>query len=404
MSATQIGKTTACALWLLARAWVQPGSLNWWAAPTYKDTDTGFERLVRFAQTAGIYVSHNVTKRLLWLTNGSVIEARSWERPETIGAATVHNMVVDEAGELTVLAWAKLAARRSATLGPVRFIGNPGATGSAFWQICQQTIEREGAGDPGVRFIQWTWRDRARCLPQAAREAYVRFVEQQKRDLPPSEYRQLYEAEWGTPDDAIFGEVIDELFSVERDATPHRGHSYIVGWDIGIERDNTVGAPLCLTCFTIADIIVAPRGLASRLKDFIADNTKRWNGATGVIETNGPGGPMFHEVTALWPRTQKWWTDNTSKRSAVFELLRRARNAALTICNDKATVQEFRTFRSQQSKSGLWTFAGQKGGKDDRVMACLIAVGAATSGAAAMLEMMRDQLATPPASPKDEGR
>ncbi|MCI0408272.1 MAG: hypothetical protein L0191_06875, partial [Acidobacteria bacterium] len=46
ISATQIGKTFACACWLLAWLWVHPRRLGWWVAPTLEQAREGYNTLI----------------------------------------------------------------------------------------------------------------------------------------------------------------------------------------------------------------------------------------------------------------------------------------------------------------------------------------------------------------------
>ena len=395
VSATQIGKTTACACWSLAQAWQRPGSRGWWTAPTYSQAETGYDRIKSLARSAGV-LGHHVDHRLrLTLSQGSVIEAKSWERDDNLLGTTIHHLVVDEAGLLTRQARAIIASRLSGTLGPSRYIGNPTVTGSEFWNLCTQAQEEEESAlkdgrPPRMRLMRWTWRDRAETLEGEGRTIYEAFIETQKQDLFPGEFARLYEAEWSVPEEAVFSDVMDRLFTGDPDPRPHPGHDYLIGWDIGFVNDYTVGAPLCLTCMHVHHVIRTRPGTSRGLAELIRNTCREFNDAAATIEVNGPGRPIFDEVLDLWPDTAPWTTTSANKRGAVFEAVRLARSGGLTLCNDGTMMQEFRVFQSKRSAlTGTWTFQAPDGAKDDIVMAVLIAVGSATSGAAAHVRSLR---------------
>lgn len=205
VSATQIGKTTACALWLLHKCWDKPGSRGWWVAPTYDEATIGFETILQFAECAGFLdptrsrVKHPGGVHRSWgrqrirLCNGSVIQFKSWEREDSLQGRAVHFMVVDEAGSLTETAREKLAARRSGTLGPVRYIGNATHTGSAFWRLCR-LADADTTGH--MRFVRWTWKHRAEALPAKERVKYEEFIEQQREISSEEGFDRLFNAEF----------------------------------------------------------------------------------------------------------------------------------------------------------------------------------------------------------------
>lgn len=193
VSATQIGKTVAGCFWLIAQAWMRPGSLWWWVAPTFHQADVGFDRLLTFVQSAAVYANHHRTKRRIWLINGSLIECRSWEREETLGGPSIHGAVVDEGEHLTISARAKISARRSATLGPLMFLGNASYGLSELWRIWKQA-KADTTGR--MRAISLTWKDRAEVLPPLERAEYEAFIADEANDLPREEHDRLYNAKF----------------------------------------------------------------------------------------------------------------------------------------------------------------------------------------------------------------
>ncbi len=430
VSATQIGKSVACAAWQIARAWSQPGSLNWWCAPTYKQTLPGYRLMKQMLMAAGCLVpgpsGYSDGELILRLNNGgetrlgAIIECRSWERDENLQGPSVHNLVVDEAGLLTSSARAIISSRRSATLGPVRYIGNPGVTGSEFWLLCEQA--KEGEVDPQQpgwwRFMRWPWTVRYEgllAIDPARAAAYKRFIKSEEKAHGPEAFKRWYGADWATPEGAIFASVLDRIAVLPFDPNPHPGHPYTVGWDIGLQSDYSVGLPLCTVCFTITDMKRLRPGSSALLKQEIKEYCHHWNDAEAVIERNGPGDPILDELTGIYPKASGWWTDNSNKRSSVFEIIRRAGETeadgitprpGLTIAPFPAMMNEIRVFQSQQSPTTqTWSFSAPKGAKDDCVMSLIITVGAATSGASMYLRMMERQIAdmkagkTPPEGP-----
>jgi len=406
VSATQIGKTFACACWLLAQAFEHPGTLNWWTAPTKRQARNGYLRMKSIAQSAGLLVrgraGYSDSEMILRLWNGARIECRSWKNPENLQGDSIWALVVDEAGLLTGIARALISSRRSAFLGPARYIGNPSGSGSAFWELHDQAVrlkaEPEWAGYWDT--MTWTWETRYAALRHPLRQlAYRRFIDNERATLLPFEFARLYEAKWGIPEKSIFGAAIAKLEKegklVERDPKPHPGHPYLVAWDVGVTTDYTVGVPLCLKCWTVTDYYRERPGDDHGLEGRMVEYSKRWNEGQMVIERNGLGLIIFGRAARLYKKVQGWQTDNVNKRTAVFEVLNRLGTpGALTLFKDPLMLKELTNYESQQNpKTQVWSFGAPKGGHDDIVMGAVIAVGAATSGAAAYIEMMKRQLA-----------
>ena len=356
----------------------------------------------RIAQSAGILLPgrHGFTdgKMTLRLINGARIECRSWKLPANLQGDSVYATVVDEAGLLTSAARAIISSRRSALLGPARYIGNPAATGSEFWNLHQQATDGKDAGDGYWDVLKWTWKTRYAALAPDQQVRYLRFIEDERKNQAPFHFARLYDADWAVPEKSIFGPVVIKLEKEGRliapDPKPHPGHPYLVAWDIGVTSDYTVGVPLCLKCFTVTDFYRDRPGDTTGLPSKMAEYTGLWNQAQMVVEKNGLGLVIFNDVARLYKKVQGWETDNINKRTAVFEVLSRLDKGGLTIPKIAAMLNELTNYESQQNpKTQTWTFGAPAGAKDDIVMALLIAVGSATSGGAAYIEMMKRQLA-----------
>lgn len=200
MSCTQIGKSRMGAKFLLSLAWVAPWSLFWWCAPVGHQTEPGFREIGTLLRERGVPVktkehpdsagprSHTIWPGVL----NAKIEYRSWEREENLGGSAVDGMVVDEAQELTRRAHGQLSARRSATLGPMLYLGNASYESSEF-NILRRRAESEGPAG-GLYLEAWTWRDYAAVLPPRERALYEAFIKSEFKRLGEEEASRLYEA------------------------------------------------------------------------------------------------------------------------------------------------------------------------------------------------------------------
>jgi hypothetical protein len=113
---------------------------------------------------------------------------------------TIAGAVVDEAGQLTEYAQSAISTRRSATFGPVRYIGNPGPLGGTFYRLCELAQSQSNVlGMDGRRrygFHRWTWRDKMAAMSAERAAEYGSFIEDERSRLASYMFRQMYEAEW----------------------------------------------------------------------------------------------------------------------------------------------------------------------------------------------------------------
>lgn len=221
VSAPQLGKTIVLALWCLIGAYrdAQAG-INlptWWAAPTYGQVDQGMGKLITLARSVGLWRGdRSAPYPRLTLSNGGVIEARSWQDPDNLFGPTVARIAVDEFGFLTPEARAALNSRVAETrvhgLGFMRYAGNVGEIGGeaeAIWQ-------HASSGQPGWAARTWTWRDRMLAAPCSCgingqgteikhshlhestcqRGRYLAHLRDLQATMSEAHFRQLYGAEW----------------------------------------------------------------------------------------------------------------------------------------------------------------------------------------------------------------
>ncbi len=216
VSAPQLGKSAVGAWWLFGCAAEHGRDLRpwWWTSPTYSQAKHGIGLLAHFARSAGLLLSATATFPLrVELTNGAVIEGRSWDRPEGMYGPSVLGIVVDEFGQLTPQAYSAISSRRAETIrqgfGYARYLGNVGpmdGTAHGLWEQAER-------GDAGFECRRWTWRDRAEAhdcgcglpvdlehaqehRPACERGVYVRFIAREAARMGRVQFRSLWEAEW----------------------------------------------------------------------------------------------------------------------------------------------------------------------------------------------------------------
>lgn len=379
VSAAQVGKSFALAAWLLGAAWTDPVRSHpwWWTAPTYGQAVVGFRLVLRLSQSAGIIRGRPITAapQRIALVNGGMIEFRSWEREQNLHGTTIAGGVVDEAGLLTPEAQAAISARRSATLGPLRYIGNPGLVAGPFRKLCSlaERATEEGSDLAGVYSLhKWTWKDKYLALAETnldAARAYETFINQERLSLPEFEFRRLYEAEW-TEDEAAVFRGVHEATSGEMASEPDG--EYQGGVDVAQSQDYLVVA-LVSKKRNRAEYMERWRGVsypqsAIRMKEMQG----KW-GAPFVVEENGPGIALIQELDRLGVRYVPFTTSSQSKQEIILSLAADIQNQRLSLAPMPPLQYELAMYRYSRTPSGLYSYSAPPGEHDDTVMALALA-------------------------------
>ena len=407
VSATQVGKTYALAVWIVVMALTRGNRSHpwWWIAPTFSQIAQGFKLAAAFAGSAGMLAAQPTTSPfpVLRLVNGAEIEFRSWEREQNLAGTTIGGGVVDEAGLLTNEAQGIISTRRSSTLGPLRYIGNPGVVAGPFRRLCALG---EQAAVPGSEWAgtfslhRWTWRDKHAALvetePVKAHE-YERFIEQERRSLPDFEFRRLYEAEW-TEDEAAVFRGLDACVDRSGSGLLAAGtDKFTIGVDVAQSVDYLAAVSYAENARRI-ELRYRVRGIpyaqaAGELKR-IADDL----GAALVVEENGPGVALIQELQRLNVKVVPFTTTAQSKQELILNLAAdvQAGPGRCVIADQAPMPHEFAVYRYSRGPTGLYRYSAPDGEHDDTVMAAALArwgMARPVTGASAYIEFLDRRIA-----------
>lgn len=182
---TKCGKTVACIAWILEKAMQgKRGQSFWWISPVYPQAKVAFRRLKR-GLSEDLYTA-NESELTVTLINGAVISFRSAEKPDNLYGEDVYAAVLDEASRMREEAWFAIRSTLTATRGDVRIIGN--VKGRRNWAYAM--ARRAEGGEP-----EWAY---AKLTAEDAVEAGIieeDEIDQARRQLPESVFRELYFAE-----------------------------------------------------------------------------------------------------------------------------------------------------------------------------------------------------------------
>lgn len=229
-AATKTGKTASHIIWLHE----QPLALNlgagksvWWVAPVFGQAEIAFKRM-KNQITDRNYFKVNESKLLLTLPTGAEIHFKSAERPDNLYGDDVYAAVFDEFTRAREEAWFALRSTLTATQGKCKFIGN--VKGKKNWGYRMAQKAKQG-DDPNYSYHKITAYD-------AAKAGYVTLeeIEQAKRDLPETVFKELYLAEASEDGSNPFGYSFIQLCAIGMSNLP----PVCFGIDLAKSKDWTV--------------------------------------------------------------------------------------------------------------------------------------------------------------------
>jgi hypothetical protein len=371
MSSTQVGKSYALAIGLGIDTYERPSQHPyWWVAPSYKQASVGIDlirELWRPVIRRGPLKSPPYTTEFL---SGGRLEFRTWDDPSNLMGTSIAGGGVDEAGLLTPEAQAAISTRRSATLGRLRYIGNPGMIAGPFRKLCS-LAETDTTGTYSMH--RWTWEDKRNALPLDKAAAYEAFIEQERLSQPEYEFRRLYLAEWTSDEAAVFTNVREctdgSPASLEGD---HGDRQYVLGVDVGQSVDYLVACAMDIGSGR-CDYMERFRGIgypqaAERLK-YIQDRL----GAPMVVEVNGPGVALVQELERRGVAYVPFTTTSQSKQEIILNLAANFQQKRISLAEMPPLQYELEVFRYNRMPSGVYRYEAPAGEHDDTVMALALA-------------------------------
>lgn len=188
---TKVGKTYPGILWLLSEAGRvgKPGRAFWWVAPTHEQAEIAYgrtARMLRQADPSGRFHQSTDVKKRVRLNGLGDLRFKTGEEPDGLYGEDVFAAMMDEFTRQREEAWYALRSTLTATGGRCRFIGN--VKGRKNWGY--RMARRAENGDPDMRYRKLTADHAIKAGIMTPKE-----LEQARRDLPESVFRELYYAE-----------------------------------------------------------------------------------------------------------------------------------------------------------------------------------------------------------------
>jgi len=331
-----------------------------WIAPVYNQCKKVFQELTNASHE--IITKQNKADLTIEFINGSTLQFLSTDNYNTIRGFSFNFMVVDEA------AYVKEEAMNEAVLPTLSAIGKKcliiSTPKSKNWFY---TAYLKGLNEGGD-FI--SFRGISTDNPHISQT----FIDEQSKSLPPEIYRQEYLAEFTDASNDVFT-GIEYVCNINQWDVPTRNRRYYFGVDVGLTNDYSV--------LTIIDEhgrvskVIRVNGLPYEEigKTFI-NELKRYSVASGYVETNGVGRPMYELIHSEIKKTLPFTTTNETKNQGIRNLIYKIQNGELELPDEKLfpyLKQELEAYTYRISANGTMTFSSPSGYHDDCVMSLMFA-------------------------------
>lgn len=364
----RFGKTLAATNELAKNALEHNNTLNWWVAPTYRQTEIAFELLCEALKPV-LAKPPNKSKMRLDLINGSVIECRSAERYENMRGDGPSFVVFDEASKCPKAAWTEVVRPALADKqGRAIFISTPWGR-DWFWELFQR-----GQNDD---FPEW-W---SASFPTTANPFIPeQEVEEARLTLPWMVFAQEFLAEFLDDAATVFRNV--DACATGSFKEPLYGHNYVIGWDVAKYQDYSVFT--VLDCHT-QEVVHVERfngvEYKSQIRHHLLPLVHKYNEAHVIMDITGVGDPLLEEVRSYEIGVEGYYFTNTSKKELVDRAVIVLEQERVTFPPVPALVHELKAFSYEMTKAKNVIYAAPEGEHDDCVISLCLAIWGAKIGA-----------------------
>ena len=330
-----------------------------WVSPVYSQASKVHKELYSAIAQSGIVKNNNFSNNEIEFKNGSTILFRSAERYDNIRGLTCDYGIIDEAAFMKDDAWREAIRPVFAVRGKkVLFISTPKGK-NWFYELYQL-----GRSADNTRYKSYTGSSYE--TPYISQEE----IEDAKRTLPESVFRQEYEANFIDSG----GEVFQNLQSNTFNTWPRPQGKIYCGIDLGKQEDYTV-ATFIDQSGQIVDIYRNNRVEWSQMVREILEKIRKYN-ATTMIEVNSIGDVIFEQVKKQWQDTHPFVTSSKSKNEIIEGLILDMNENTIQIPSEAlfpALVNELETFSYEYNpKTRNIRYGHVPGGHDDTVMSLAI--------------------------------
>jgi hypothetical protein len=374
---SKTGKTFGLVEWLALKAWNNYQSMNWWTAPTYRQSQIAFDLMGKMLPRERIRASKTDRRYELLRTNGdvhSVIEFRSADNPESLRGEGVNNCVIDEAGYWNYDSYVSVMTTLTRTRGNLRIISTPKGR-NWFYDVWMKGWHE----NPDLRKANpeySSYRLPTSCNPHIPRESLIEF----QRSMPHDVYRQEILAEFLEDGAGVFRNIA-AAFEDCWQARPIPGQQYVLGIDWAKHEDYTV---FSLAHRATKKIVHVQRlqGVDWNINIRNAIQLARgWNNALIIMDSTGVGDVPFDQIRGSYASVMGYSISTNASKMALIQKMQFAfergeiKMPSKTDPSSLAKVirREIELYGYEISTSGKLLYSAPDGQHDDYVISAALA-------------------------------
>jgi phage FluMu gp28-like protein len=290
------------------------------------------------------------------LLNGTIIWFKSGDNPDSLYGEDVWACVIDEASRVKEDSWHAVRSTLTATNAPIRIIGN--VKGRKNWAYL--LARKAEGGEQGMSYHKITAHDAIQAGVITTAE-----VEDAKRQLPESIFKELYLAEPSDDEGNPFG-----IKSIKECVKPlSHGTAQVYGIDLAKSVDFTViiGLDSNHNVCKFERFQSPWQETISRIKNVIGAQR-------AIVDSTGVGDPIVEQLKRANLKVEGYKFTQASKQQ-LMEGLAYAIQQHLISYPDGVIAQELDSFEYQYTRTGV-RYSAPEGLHDD----CVCALALANSG------------------------
>jgi hypothetical protein len=224
------GKTALSRVLMITRAALKPKQKVWYVAPSYRMAKQIMWLDLQDAIPRGWIKKINETTLTITLMNGSRIELKGADKPDSLRGVGIHFLVLDEFQDISEETWTQVLRPTLAdTQGEAIFIGTPKAYNYLY------TLYRHGQDPKKVKRLEWeSWQFPTITSPFIPESE----IEAARKDMDEKSFKQEFEASFETMSGRVY-HAFDRLTHVGKFAFNSKLPLW-VGMDFNIDPMSTV--------------------------------------------------------------------------------------------------------------------------------------------------------------------
>ena len=285
-----------------------------WVSPVYSQTNKVQKEIDNAIRHTDIISSCNYSESYIKLRTGSEIYFRSAERYDNIRGFTFDYAILDESAFMRSETWFEAVRPTLAVRGKkVLFLSTPKGR-NWFYDIFELG---RSSDNENYKSYQGTSMD----TPFISEEE----IDDAKKTLPPSIYKQEYMAEFIDDGGEVFSDINRNTF----DKYPVPSGTMYCGIDIGRINDFTV-ATIMDSSGNVIDVYRNNKLQWAELVDDLLAFIRKYNAVT-LIEVNSTGDVVFEQLNAKYNNIEPFVTTNKTKQEVIEGLVLDFNNQAIKI-------------------------------------------------------------------------